>query len=548
MSTKERAIRMLLIAPALIAILVVLGAMGVGHQASKAEATGSLTVGLDMKTCGAVVTGCTSIDPGTYGATLPRFEKCVDVSTSVNNGVFYIDLFVTNNTTNLYAFSADLTFTAGKMQITNADVKQLFSSGGVSVYNFSDHVTDSSTDVVSPPDSDGVFNAEALDTSGLYHNASGVLVRLKAQAFIPPSPLVIDFKISTAVSHGVTLTADPNAYHPGDTNGDGIFDGPFINQTTGKIAVNQTADTDGDGVSNTCDNCPTTANGAAQASVPHVGNQDDQDGDGIGDACDPDIDGDSFANGSDDCPYVFDNPQNAAVCADSDGDGVINSLDNCPTTANTNQANNDGDSMGDVCDPDDDNDGVLDGPDNCDFVANPTQADWNNNGVGDACQDSDSDTILDAVDNCKGIANQNQADGDLDGVGNSCDNCLTTFNPSQGDSDSDFIGNACDNDATLDSDDDGFNNIFENFVGTKINQRCAADTTRNNEAPDSSPYDNDDNRTVNGTDMLPYATIWGHNAPVGSPERRYDLNMNGLVNGSDLLKFAPYFGKTCTDP
>ena len=34
--------------------------------------------------------------------------------------------------------------------------------------------------------------------------------------------------------------------------------------------------------------------------------------------------------------------------------------DNCPATANPNQANFDGDAMGDVCDPDDDSDGTPD--------------------------------------------------------------------------------------------------------------------------------------------------------------------------------------------
>ncbi|MSP91766.1 MAG: hypothetical protein EXR79_08175 [Myxococcales bacterium] len=36
---------------------------------------------------------------------------------------------------------------------------------------------------------------------------------------------------------------------------------------------------------------------------------------------------------------------------DCDGDGVLNVKDNCPTTANAEQANKDGDALGDVCDP-----------------------------------------------------------------------------------------------------------------------------------------------------------------------------------------------------
>jgi hypothetical protein len=54
---------------------------------------------------------------------------------------------------------------------------------------------------------------------------------------------------------------------------------------------------------------------------------------------------------------------------DDDGDGTPDVTDNCPTDANPNQANNDGDANGDVCDADDDNDGVPDASDAC-----PTQA------------------------------------------------------------------------------------------------------------------------------------------------------------------------------
>ncbi len=71
--------------------------------------------------------------------------------------------------------------------------------------------------------------------------------------------------------------------------------------------------------------------------------------------------------------------------ADADLDGLPDATDNCPTVANANQANLDGDALGDACDPDDDNDGVADGTDNCPTVSNATQEDNDRDGLGNAC-------------------------------------------------------------------------------------------------------------------------------------------------------------------
>lgn len=50
---------------------------------------------------------------------------------------------------------------------------------------------------------------------------------------------------------------------------------------------------------------------------------------------------------------------------DADGDGVLDSVDSCPFIANANQADLDGDGLGDACDDDDDGDGIDDVHDDC---------------------------------------------------------------------------------------------------------------------------------------------------------------------------------------
>jgi hypothetical protein len=107
---------------------------------------------------------------------------------------------------------------------------------------------------------------------------------------------------------------------------------------------------------------------------------------------------------------------------DSDGDGVLDDDDNCPAVANPDQADADGDNVGDSCDPDRDGDGVADDVDNCVSVPNADQDDLDEDGEGDACDaDDDNDTVADADDNCPFVANPDQADADGDGVGDVCD-------------------------------------------------------------------------------------------------------------------------------
>ena len=214
-----------------------------------------------------------------------------------------------------------------------------------------------------------------------------------------------------------------------DTDGDGI---PDDEDNCPTIPNAPQADTDADGSGDACDACPADPFNDGDGdgicgnvdNCPNVVNpgQEDSDGDGVGNACNEadDPDGDDFATAQDNCPAVF-NPNQADgdgdgfgdvcdVCPlnvenDADGDGICESDDNCPLTANANQLDSDQDGAGDACDPDDDNDGVLDAVDNCPLDANPDQGDADGDGAGNACDtDDDNDGVLDATDQCLSTA------------------------------------------------------------------------------------------------------------------------------------------------
>ncbi len=263
-------------------------------------------------------------------------------------------------------------------------------------------------------------------------------------------------------------------------------------------------DTDGDGVTDNRDNCTVTYNTE----------QTNTDGDAQGNACDADDDNDGMtdefenlyslnplsdvdASGDSDGDGVSNldeftagtNPTEANFdTIDTDGDGVVDVMDNCPADVNADQADQDSDSVGNVCDADIDDDSVLNGSDafpynNSESVdsdsdcsgdanlstsgngcGNNSDPDDDNDGmpdifesyyglnvlVDDAAGDVDGDGVTNIEEYTLGtnptVINSDTIDTDGDGVLDVTDNCLIIANADQADLDSDSIGNVCDAD------------------------------------------------------------------------------------------------------
>ncbi|MGI9427739.1 MAG: thrombospondin type 3 repeat-containing protein, partial [Bythopirellula sp.] len=153
--------------------------------------------------------------------------------------------------------------------------------------------------------------------------------------------------------------------------------------------VDDTTDSDGDGVGDSLDNCP---------AIPNP-NQLDGDQDDIGDACDvcPDT-----APGAD-----VDAEGCAAAQLDADGDGVPNDVDICPDTPPGADVDSEGCSEGQR---DDDGDGVPNSVDACPETESGAVVD--ENGCSEDQLDSDGDGVNDAADLCPNTPSGTEVDSD----------------------------------------------------------------------------------------------------------------------------------------
>ncbi len=192
--------------------------------------------------------------------------------------------------------------------------------------------------------------------------------------------------------------------HDTDRDGDGTFDGQDgCPDHAGKTAPGvcgcavADTDTDADGTPDCLDACSAdplkTAAGACGCGVADT----DTDADGTPDCQDEcPADPGKTERGICDCGTSDDDSDldGAADCLDAcpgdplddvDGDGVCGDVDTCPDLHDPDQADLDGDGIGDACDGDVDGDGAADEADNCPLAANPAQADGDGDGPGDAC-------------------------------------------------------------------------------------------------------------------------------------------------------------------
>lgn len=186
-----------------------------------------------------------------------------------------------------------------------------------------------------------VAPTENTKANSYYYNYAGIVPRYESKYFDVAVPLTYNFtsedlkpglafrfgplsigsddlKLLFTKSKGANLYAGLRfvLFKDKDTDGDGIVDGKDKCPTEAGPVENQGCpwpDTDGDGVVDKDDKCPTEAGPVENQGCPW-----------------PDTDGDGIADKDDLCPTERGTIENQG-CPDTDGDGIIDRNDKCPT-------------------------------------------------------------------------------------------------------------------------------------------------------------------------------------------------------------------------
>ena len=203
----------------------------------------------------------------------------------------------------------------------------------------------------------------------------------------------------------------------------------------------------------------------------------------------PDADGDGVPDDADNCPDIPNGPA-GGTCTEGDTGNTCMSDGDCGGGGfcSIDQENSDGDSLGDVCDPDDDNDGI--------------------------CDSGESDSSCDGSDNCRVIPNG------LDG--GTCTEGMATY-----------IGFSCLNNG--DCGDGGFCSMDQEDTyppgGNECGDVCECEGN----------FDGD--LDVDGMDALTFKADFGRrDCEAGSPCNG-NFNCDSDVDGLDAIMFKIDFGR-----
>jgi len=271
------------------------------------------------------------------------------------NGGFVIDTSV-SNTVVFTGLSTLVTYTITELAEPGWEFDSLLCSGGTTVTDISGRT------VTLDPDPgeqiDCTYTNSKLSSCTPPGSGDWIITNsciLSSSHSIMDGDIKVQSSSVLTIPNGVTLSIEFSLHNLTVEFGSGV-----LIKSGGAINTGTPSDFDSDGVPDSIDNCPLTANA----------DQLDTDMDSTGDACD----------------------------ADDDNDTIIDGSDNCPLTPNADQLDTDFDGIGDACDafpndPDNDidGDGVSGDIDNCPNVSNANQNDLDSDGTGDAC---DSQTII----------------------------------------------------------------------------------------------------------------------------------------------------------
>ncbi|PCJ95295.1 MAG: hypothetical protein COA50_08770 [Flavobacteriaceae bacterium] len=212
---------------------------------------------------------------------------------------------------------------------------------------------------------------------------------------------------------------------------------------------------------------------------------------------------------------------------DEDEDGIIDMADNCPTIANADQADNDMDGQGDVCDDDDDNDTIPDTEDT--FPLDPDEdTDTDDDGIGNNADTDDDDDGTPDNEDAFPLDSNEDTDTDDDGTGDNTDtdddDDGTPDNedafPLDPNEDTDTDDDGTGNNADTDDDDDG---TPDNEDAFPLDPNEDTDTDDDGTG-DNEDMDDDGDGTADDSDAFPL-----------DPNEDTDSDNDGIGDNADTV-------------